>query len=44
MANRWGKNGNSGRFQMEIVADFISRDLKSLWMATAAMKLKDAFP
>ena len=30
--------------KMETVADFISRDLKSLWMVTAAMKLKDAFP
>ena len=33
MANRWGKNGNS---------DKISWDPKSLWMVTAAMKLKDA--
>ena len=32
MANRWGKNGNS---------DKISWDPKSLWMVTAAMKLKD---
>ena len=26
---------------MEIVTDFIWGDLKSLWMVTAAMKLKD---
>ena len=30
MANRWGNNGNSDRL-----------DSKSLWMVTAAMKLKD---
>ena len=34
MANRWET--------MEIVTDFILGALKSLWMVTAAMKLKDA--
>ena len=34
MADRWGKMG--------IVTDFILGALKSLWMVTAAMKLKDA--
>ena len=33
MANRWGNNGNSDRL--------FSWAPKSLWMVTAAMKLKD---
>jgi len=35
MANRWGRNGNSDRL--------FSWSTKSLWMVTAAMKLKDAY-
>ena len=35
MANRWGNNGSSDRFY------FLGLQ-KSLWMVTAAMKLKDA--
>ena len=35
MANRWGKNGNSDRLYLFWWAP------KSLWMLTAAMKLKD---
>ena len=35
MANRWGNNGNSDRLSISWVP-------KSLWMATATMKLKDA--
>ena len=36
MANRWGKNGNSERLY------FVGAP-KSLWMVTAAMKLKDTW-
>ena len=35
MANKWGKNGNSGRLYFPGLT-------KSLQMVTAAMKLKDA--
>ena len=38
MENRWGKNGNSG----EMGKILFSWAPKSLWMVTAAMKLKDA--
>ena len=37
MANRWGNNGNSGRFYLEGGAP------KSLQMVIAAMKLKDTY-
>ena len=37
MENRWGKNGNSG----EMGKILFSWAPKSLWMVTAAMKLKD---
>ena len=35
MANKWGDNGT--------VRDFILGAQKSLWMVTAAMKLKDTY-
>ena len=35
-SNRWGNNGNSDRLLFSWVP-------KSLWMLTAAMKLKDAY-
>ena len=38
MENRWGKNENSG----EMGKILFSWAPKSLWMVTAAMKLKDA--
>ena len=38
LENRWGKNGNSG----EMGKILFSWAPKSLWMVTAAMKLKDA--
>ena len=37
MANRWGESGNSEQWQI-----LFSWALKSLWMVTAAKKLKDA--
>ena len=36
MTNRWGNSGNSERL-------FCGELQKSLWMVTAAMKLKDAY-
>ena len=36
MTDRWGNNGNSDRL-------LFSWAPKSLWMVTAAMKLKDAY-
>ena len=36
MANRWGNNGNSGRF-------YFGGAPRSLQMVTAAMKLKDPY-
>ena len=42
MANRWGENGNSGNKKK--IKTFFSWAPKSLWIMTAAIKLKTLSP